>query len=47
MGDVYIGDADIRACDTTATNGVVHVIDKVLMKKRRRPFKWDFDFDWY
>ena len=45
MDDVYIQDASIRACDMTATNGVVHVIDQVLMRKRRQPFKWDFDFD--
>jgi len=39
----YIGNADITSCDTAATNGVVHVVDRVIMKQRPHsdPF-WDF-----
>ena len=40
---VYVSKSEVRTCDLTATNGVVHVIDKVLMRRRRRP-SWDWDW---
>ena len=46
MDEVYIQDAGVRACDLTATNGVVHIVDKVLMRRRPQPFEWDFDMLW-
>lgn len=45
--EVFVDKAGVRTCDLTATNGVVHVIDTVLMKQRRQPMSWDMDWDWY
>ena len=41
---VYVDKSEVRTCDLTATNGVVHVIDKVLMRRRRRRPSWDWDW---
>ncbi len=32
-GKVYVGDAQVTSPDVTASNGVIHVIDSVLLPK--------------
>jgi uncharacterized surface protein with fasciclin (FAS1) repeats len=43
-GKTVIGEADVTQCDLTGTNGVVHVIDKILMEQKR---SWQKDWGWY
>jgi len=43
-GIIQVRDAQITQCDLSATNGVVHVIDRVI--KRRNVHKDFFDYIW-
>ena len=48
--ELFVGQSTVQQCDMTATNGVVHAVDAVLMTHRqpfRRPYSWQFDWDWH
>lgn len=42
-----IGGSQITECDMSSTNGVIHVLDEVILKQKRK-FMGDDDFwDWF